>query len=148
MMRIPRFLASHALKSNAEHIAFLKSTNLSQYMQATKNSYYSILNVAPNAQPDDIKRSYQVLMKNLHPDVNNSVEVVSKENFDAIQVAYKNVSVAEKRSLYDEEQSKAVYFWILAAVLMSGAFARYVMLPVFRRNTRRQFEFSDIWHEK
>ena len=61
--------------------------------------YYAILGVRKDAPPEDIKRAYRRLVRQLHPDVNPDVE--TQEHFKEITAAYEVLSDPSKRQLYD-----------------------------------------------
>jgi len=62
--------------------------------------YYQTLNVARDASPDDIKRSYRRLARKYHPDV--SKEANAEEKFKSLGEAYEVLKDPEKRSAYDQ----------------------------------------------
>lgn len=66
---------------------------------ASKN-YYKILNVNPKAEPQEIKKAYRRLAKEVHPDVSADKEQ-AEENFKEITEAYSVLSDPEKREQYD-----------------------------------------------
>jgi molecular chaperone DnaJ len=61
--------------------------------------YYAILGVRKDAPPEDIKRAYRRLARQLHPDVNPDAE--TQERFKEITAAYEVLSDPSKRQLYD-----------------------------------------------
>ena len=61
--------------------------------------YYSVLGVRRDAGPDEIKRAYRRLARELHPDVNPDPR--TQERFKEITQAYEVLSDPEKRQMYD-----------------------------------------------
>jgi molecular chaperone DnaJ len=63
------------------------------------NDYYATLGVARDASPEDIKRAYRRLARELHPDVNP--DPANQERFKDVTAAYEVLSDPEKRQMYD-----------------------------------------------
>src|SRR5262249_56370291 len=63
------------------------------------NDYYAALGVPRDGSPEDIKKAYRRLARELHPDVNPDAR--TQERFKEITQAYEVLSDAEKRQLYD-----------------------------------------------
>ncbi|MCL2595926.1 MAG: DnaJ domain-containing protein, partial [Promicromonosporaceae bacterium] len=60
--------------------------------------YYEALGVSRDATPEEIKKAYRRLARELHPDVAGAT---SEEKFKDISRAYEVLSTPEKRQQYD-----------------------------------------------
>ena len=61
--------------------------------------YYGMLGVRRDAAPDEIKKAYRKLARQLHPDVNPSPE--AQERFKEVTAAYEVLSDPQKREIVD-----------------------------------------------
>ena len=61
--------------------------------------YYAVLGVRRDAGPDEIKKAYRRLARELHPDVNPDPE--TQDRFKEITRAYEVLSDPDKRQMYD-----------------------------------------------
>lgn len=62
--------------------------------------FYKILGVSRDARPEEIKKAYRRLARELHPDRNPN-DKKAEDRFKEVSNAYTILSDAEKRSLYD-----------------------------------------------
>src|SRR5438874_5325792 len=69
-------------------------------MRATRSrDYYAALGLRAGAGPDEIKRAYRRLARELHPDVNP--EPGARERFHDVRTAYEVLADPEKRRIVD-----------------------------------------------
>lgn len=61
------------------------------------SDFYEVLGVSRDATPEEIKRAYRKLARQLHPDVNPD----AGERFKEVSAAYEVLSNPEKRQMYD-----------------------------------------------
>ena len=73
----------------------------SRSFQAGGLNFYQILGLKPDASEKDIKKSYFVLAKKYHPDLNP--EASARAQFEKISKAYETLSDDVKRGAYDQQ---------------------------------------------
>ena len=69
-----------------------------------EKDFYKILGIDKKASPDEIKKKYRSLARDLHPDKNQG-DTALEEKFKAVSEAYDILSDAKKRAEYDEARS-------------------------------------------
>jgi hypothetical protein len=65
--------------------------------------YYKILELAPDATAEEVKKAYRTLAFKYHPDTNTE-NAFAASHFIEIQEAYSVLSIEERRRKYDEER--------------------------------------------
>lgn len=69
----------------------------------TLKDYYKILELAPDATAEEVKKAYRALAFKYHPDTNTD-NAFAASHFIEIQEAYSVLSIEDKRRKYDEER--------------------------------------------
>jgi len=69
-----------------------------------EKDFYKILGVDKKASPDEIKKKYRSLARDLHPDKNQG-DTALEDKFKAVSEAYDILSDSKKRAEYDEARS-------------------------------------------
>src|SRR5881396_3811998 len=68
-------------------------------MATTQRDYYEVLGVSRTASDAEIKKAFQNLARELHPDVSEAPD--AEERFKEVVEAYEVLSSSERRELYD-----------------------------------------------
>ncbi|XP_047100201.1 dnaJ homolog subfamily C member 5-like [Schistocerca piceifrons] len=97
------------------------------------HSLYDILQVAPSATEDEIRRAYRRLALRYHPDKNPGDQAASAERFKAVQRAYRVLGDPRRRQLYDLYGSASLaegfpdgQLWVL-----TSGWARCLLVAIF-----------------
>ncbi len=69
-----------------------------------EKDFYKVLGIDKKATPDEIKKKYRSLARDLHPDKNQG-NAALEEKFKAVSEAYDILSDSKKRAEYDEARS-------------------------------------------
>jgi molecular chaperone DnaJ len=69
-----------------------------------EKDFYRELGVSSDAQPEEIKKAYRKLARELHPDANPG-DAKAEARFKAVSEAYGVLGDADKRKQYDEQRS-------------------------------------------
>jgi len=67
--------------------------------RSSVSDYYEILGVSRDATPEEIKKAYRKLARQLHPDVNSGAQ--AEDQFKEVSRAYDVLSNPERRQMYD-----------------------------------------------
>lgn len=65
------------------------------------SDFYAILGVSRSASPEEIKKAYRKLSKELHPDKNTGNKE-AEQKFKAVNEAYETLSDPQKKKMYDQ----------------------------------------------
>ncbi|XP_058832125.1 dnaJ homolog subfamily C member 24-like [Topomyia yanbarensis] len=85
-----------------------QAESISQQASSTEMSHYQVLQVAPNASLEEIRKAYQSLALRLHPDkARHADDTIDEEgvivDFVRIDEAWKVLRDVESRRVYDAE---------------------------------------------
>jgi DnaJ domain len=71
-------------------------------------TFYEILGLTQSAEPEQIKRSYRILVKRFHPDLfpsGSNAQIDAGERLRQIIAAYRTLSDPQKRLAYDKKRA-------------------------------------------
>ena len=83
-------------------------------------NHYELLQIAPEASPQELRQAFRRLSKHYHPDTTALPEAQAREGFRRLQAAYLTLSDPERRRAYDAS---------LAVVLPPPSVTRTVVVP-------------------
>lgn len=66
-------------------------------------SYYTLLGLHPSASPQQVRRAYRDLSKQLHPDTTTLPPAIATAKFQQLNEAYATISNPERRANYDRK---------------------------------------------
>lgn len=66
-------------------------------------NYYTLLGLHPSASPQQIRRAYRDLSKQLHPDTTTLPPAIATAKFQQLNEAYATISNPERRAEYDHK---------------------------------------------
>lgn len=69
--------------------------------RSSNPNHYTLLQVKPNASPQEIRRAYRDLSKLYHPDTTQLPPAIATEKFKILNDAYATLSNPEMRTAYD-----------------------------------------------
>lgn len=64
-------------------------------------NHYELLQIAPDASPQELRQAFRRLSKHYHPDTTALPEAQAREGFRRLQAAYLTLSDPERRRAYD-----------------------------------------------
>jgi hypothetical protein len=67
------------------------------------SNYYTLLGLHPSASPQQIRRAYRDLSKQLHPDTTTLPPAIATAKFQQLNEAYATISNPERRANYDRK---------------------------------------------
>ncbi len=113
-----------------------------------QQDYYGILNVSPEASPEDIKRAYRKLALETHPDRNPN-DHNAEERFKKINEAYGVLSDSHKRAQYDQYKRLGIHQGSNGAASQRSGFG-YSQEEIFRdffKSRHSQDTFAEMQRE-
>lgn len=90
-------------KKDADSSAYANAPGTVVPTKVVDTSYYDALEIAPEAEPSQIKRQYYLLARKYHPDKVGKDDPVAAEKFKDIAEAYQVLTNPETRATYDAE---------------------------------------------
>lgn len=71
--------------------------------EASQQSYYTVLGLAPSASVLEVRKAYWECSKRYHPDTTTLPSDAAKEKFQQIKEAYATLSDPRQRAIYDQQ---------------------------------------------
>jgi DnaJ-class molecular chaperone len=132
-------------------VSFKQLNKLSNYnIKPMSSDFYKILGVNKNATQEEIKKAYKKLVLQWHPDKNP--DPTAKEKFQAIQIAYENLTDERKRTRYDafdtfdmgSESSKIKDLYLYFCIACKEIFDKYEIAETDREEFDRLFDAKEF----
>lgn len=109
--------------------------------------YYRLLEISPQASPEEIKKAYRRLAFAYHPDRNPEDRPLAENKFKEITEAYGILIDPQKRTRYDQIRSRGTDFQQSRGRTQQGAFSRDQILRDLFQNPYARHIFKDLEQE-
>lgn len=111
-----------------------------------EKNYYEILEVDKKASPEIIKKSYSILAKKYHPDLQPEInKAKAEEQFKLINEAYETLSDDEKRKEYDSTLiSNTIPYEKYNAVILENQELKNIINELHKKYLHNRFIVNNV----